>query len=125
MKSAAMLTASAVAIFLMGSGALAPAKAQFAGGGGMEQMEQFAPMLETMKRHMGKKRFARLMQTVGPMMSDMMEGQGAGGLGGYGSGSFDNFDVGRMARMVDGRMIAGMIEAFDDGGGRRARRKRR
>ena len=32
------------------------------------QMEQFAPMLEMMKQKMGKQNFARLMQTMGPMM---------------------------------------------------------
>lgn len=112
------------AILLLASAVLTPARAQF--GGGMEQMEQFAPMLEMMKKHMGKKRFARLMQTVGPMMGDMMDGQGtSGGFGGFGGRSYESFDVGRMAGMIDGRMIAGLVEAFDDGQGRRGRRTRR
>jgi hypothetical protein len=60
-----------------------PAKAQFAGGGGggQDMMTQMAPMLEMMKAKMGKRRFAAMMQTVGPMMSRMMDG-GGGGLGG-------------------------------------------
>ncbi|KRR07709.1 hypothetical protein CQ12_28100 [Bradyrhizobium jicamae] len=58
-----------------------PAKAQFAGGGGQDMMTQMAPMLEMMKAKMGKRRFAAMMQTMGPMMSRMMEG-GGGGLGG-------------------------------------------
>jgi hypothetical protein len=47
-------------------------------------MTQMAPMLEMMKAKMGKRRFAMLMQTMGPMMSRMMEGggMGAGGFGG-------------------------------------------
>ena len=61
-----------------------PAKAQFAGlggGGGEDMMTQMAPMLEMMKAKMGKRRFGMMMQTMGPMMSRMMEG-GGGGLGG-------------------------------------------
>ena len=60
-----------------------PAKAQFGGGGGggQDMMTQMAPMLEMMKAKMGKRRFAMMMQTMGPMMSRMMEG-GGGGLGG-------------------------------------------
>ena len=55
--------------------ASAPAKAQF--GMDESQMEQFAPMLEMMKQKMGKQNFARLMQTMGPMMMQM-QGQGGG-----------------------------------------------
>ena len=62
-----------------------PAKAQFAGfgggSGGQDMMTQMAPMLEMMKARMGKRRFAMMMQTMGPMMSRMMEGGGSG-LGG-------------------------------------------
>src|SRR5258708_27656604 len=62
-----------------------PAKAQFLGGGsgGEDMMTQMAPMLEMMKAKMGKRRFAMMMQTMGPMMSHMMEGGG----GGFGMGS--------------------------------------
>src|SRR5215204_6082086 len=52
-----------------------PAKAQFGGGGGGgDMMTQMAPMLEMMKAKMGKRRFATMMQTMGPMMGRMMEG---------------------------------------------------
>ena len=44
-------------------------------------MTQMAPMLEMMKAKMGKRRFAMMMQTMGPMMSRMME-NGGGGFGG-------------------------------------------
>ena len=69
-----------------------PAKAQFAGlgggSGGEDMMTQMAPMLEMMKAKMGKRRFAMMMQTMGPMMSRMME-NGGGGLGGMmGGGGF-------------------------------------
>ena len=68
-----------------------PAKAQFGGGeGGGDMMTQMAPMLEMMKAKMGKRRFGALMQTMGPMMGNMMEGGGGlGGMmggGGFGSG---------------------------------------
>ena len=73
-----------------------PAKAQFAGGGGQDMMTQMAPMLEMMKAKMGKRRFALMMQTMGPMMSRMMENggggiggmMGGGGMGGLGGGNF-------------------------------------
>ena len=67
-----------------------PAKAQFAGlgggGGGEDMMTQMAPMLEMMKARMGKRRFAMMMQTMGPMMSGMMDGSGGGMMGGMGGG---------------------------------------
>ena len=71
------------ALVLMASSIPNSARAQFGGGDdGMAQMEQFAPMLNMMKRKMGKKRFGQLMQTVGPMM----DGGGGGGFGGGGFG---------------------------------------
>jgi hypothetical protein len=63
-----------------------PARAQFGGGeGGGDMMTQMAPMLEMMKAKMGKRRFGHLMQTMGPMMSRMME-NGGGGFGGMAGG---------------------------------------
>ena len=68
-----------------------PAHAQFAGfggGGGGEEgdmMTTMAPMLEAMKKKMGKKRFTTLMQTMGPMM-EKMGGEGGFGGGGFGGG---------------------------------------
>ena len=79
------------ALLVLASVSAAPAHAQFAGlggAGGEDMMTQMAPMLEMMKAKMGKRRFAMLMQTMGPMMSRMME-NGGGGLGGMmGGGGF-------------------------------------
>jgi hypothetical protein len=70
---------------------LVPAKAQFGGSeGGGDMMTQMAPMLNMMKARMGKRRFGQMMQTMGPMMSRMMENGGggfAGMAGGFGGGS--------------------------------------
>ncbi len=96
-----------------------PASAQFAGTDEFQQMEQFAPVLELMKRRMGKKRFGQLMQTVGPMMDQMMTSQGSapGGFGAFGSphsfGGTQGFDVGRMANLIDAQTIVGLVQAFE------------
>jgi hypothetical protein len=99
--------AGPLAILAALSFAPAPAKAQFAG---MDegQMQQFAPMLEMMKQQMGKRRFAKMMQTMGPMMAQM---QGQGGMSSLGS-----MDMGQMAGMI-GSMQSLM-------GGRKGRRHR-
>lgn len=89
-----------------------PATAQVAAANDFQTMEQFAPMLEVMKKHMGKKRFGQLMQTVGPMMDEMMTGEGSAGAPGYGALGGNGFDVGRMASLVDGQSIASLVEAF-------------
>ena len=85
MKGADKVICQAAAVLLLFSIASSPAKAQFLGGsggaGGEDMMTQMAPMLEMMKAKMGKRRFAMLMQTMGPMMSRMME-NGGGGFGG-------------------------------------------
>lgn len=98
MKGADKVICQAAAVLLLFSVASTPAKAQFAGfgggAGGEDMMTQMAPMLEMMKAKMGKRRFAMLMQTMGPMMSRMMENgggglggmMGGGGLGGLGGG---------------------------------------
>ena len=86
-----------------------PAEVQFAGfgGDGGDMMTETAPMLEMMKARMGKRRFGKMMQTVGPMMSQMMEG-GGGGFGGMlgGSGGGDLMSMipqlMRMANLGDG-----------------------
>ncbi len=96
-----------------------PANAQFAGTDEFQQMEQFAPVLEMMKQRMGKKRFGKLMQTVGPMMDRMMTNQGSttgsyGAFGGgQGYGGAQGFDVGHMASMIDAQTIVGLVEAFE------------
>jgi hypothetical protein len=85
MKGADKVICQAAAVLLLASITGTPAKAQFAGFGGgagsEDMMTQMAPMLEMMKAKMGKRRFAMMMQTMGPMMSRMME-NGGGGLGG-------------------------------------------
>ena len=107
-----------------------PAKAQFGGGGGggQDMMTQMAPMLEMMKAKMGKRRFGQMMQTMGPMMSRMMEG-GGGGLGGmmggggiptgYGGGDF-MLGGGELMTMVPQLMRMANVGS---GHGRRQRRR--
>jgi|SRR5665213_1059155 len=83
MTGADKVVCQAATLLLLFTLTTAPAKAQFAGlgggGGGGDMMTQMAPMLEMMKARMGKRRFAMMMQTMGPMMSGMMEGGGGGG----------------------------------------------
>jgi hypothetical protein len=84
MRGADKVICQAAAVLLMFSISSGPAKAQFLGGGGAggeDMMTQMAPMLEMMKAKMGKRRFGMMMQTMGPMMSRMME-NGGGGIGG-------------------------------------------
>src|SRR5207302_1610407 len=85
MRISRLLGVAAAALMMVAVQA-APAKAQFAGGGD-DMMTQMAPMLNMMKAKMGKKRFGTLMQTMGPMMSKMMDGSG-GGFGGMNFGGY-------------------------------------
>ncbi|MDE2379079.1 hypothetical protein [Bradyrhizobium sp.] len=89
MRGADKVICQAAAVLLLFSITSTPAKAQFAGfgggGAGQDMMTQMAPMLEMMKAKMGKRRFAMLMQTMGPMMGQMMEN--GGGFGGMMGGS--------------------------------------
>jgi hypothetical protein len=82
MTGADKVCRAAVLLLLFGL-ASTPAKAQLAGfgdRGGGDVMTQMAPMLEMMKAKMGKRRFAAMMQTMGPMMSRMLDD--GGGIGG-------------------------------------------
>jgi hypothetical protein len=136
----AMCKAAAIAL-LLGVATAAPAKAQF--GGGEDTMTQFAPMLELMKAKMGKKRFATMMQTMGPMMSNMMEG-GGGGLGGgdfggFGGGfntsgfggDFGQFSggggdfMGALGGSGMTAMLPQMMSMINTGGGRSGRRSKK
>jgi hypothetical protein len=120
-----------------------PAKAQFGGfggggGGGGDMMTQMAPMLEMMKAKMGKRRFGTMMQTMGPMVSRMME-NGGGGFGGmlgggttyspdgYGT-SIGGGDFTGMLGSGGGRemmsMIPQLIRMANVGGGHRRHRRR-
>jgi hypothetical protein len=101
----------------------APAKAQFDEG----QMAQFAPMLEMMKQKMGKKRFGHMMQTMGPMMENMMgQGGGGGGFGGggFGGGGMGGFDMNSMQGLMNPQTMGSMIGMFGGmrHGGRSGRR---
>lgn len=93
MRGADKVICQAAAVLMLFSISSVPAKAQFAGlggAGGEDMMTQMAPMLEMMKAKMGKRRFAMLMQTVGPMMSRMME-NGGGGMGGLAGGNYSGY----------------------------------
>jgi hypothetical protein len=80
-------------------------------------MTQMAPMLEMMKAKMGKRRFGMMMQTMGPMMSQMMEGGGGfggmlggGGIpGGFGGGGAAFAPEGYGMGMGGGGDIMGML----------------
>ena len=88
MTGADKVVCQAATLLLLFTLTTGTAKAQFAGfggGGDGDMMTQMAPMLEMMKAKMGKRRFGMMMRTVGPMMSQMMQG-GGGGFGGMLSG---------------------------------------
>jgi len=108
-----------------------PAKAQFGGGaGGGDMMTQMAPMLEMMKAKVGKRRFGQMMQTMGPMMSGMME-NGGGGFGGFGGGSGfapQGYGMGMLGGSGGGdmmSMIPQLMQMGNFGGGRYGHHRRR
>jgi hypothetical protein len=111
MRGADKVICQAAAVLLLLSITSGPARAQFVGfgggAGGEDMMTQMAPMLEMMKAKMGKRRFAMLMQTMGPMMSGMMDGSG-GGFGGMGGGGFSG--------MIPGGLSGGGIPGGHGGG---------
>ena len=112
MTGADKVVCQAATLLLLFTLTSAPAKAQFAGlggggGGGGDMMTQMAPMLEMMKAKMGKRRFGMMMQTMGPMMGQMMEG-GGGDFGGMMGGGGD------IGGMLGGGGIPG---GFGGGGG--------
>ena len=86
MTRADRLACWAATLLLLFTLSTVPAKAQF-GGGGEDMMTQMAPMLNMMKAKMGKRRFGMMMQTMGPMMSRMMQNGGGGIPGGFGGGT--------------------------------------
>jgi hypothetical protein len=107
----------------------APASAQLAGFpgggvGGQDMMTQMAPMLEMVKAKMGRKRFAALMQAMGPMMSQMMQNGGFGAIGAT-PGDFDGygFSAGDVAGMMS--MIAPLMQIANVGAGGGHRRHHR
>jgi hypothetical protein len=142
MTGADKVVCQAAAFLLLFTLTSAPAKAQlagFGGGGGGDMMTQMAPMLDMMKAKMGKRRFGMMMQTMGPMMSKMMEGGGGGfggGIpGGFGGGtalSPEGFGGGDIMGMLGGNgggemmsMIPQLMRMANVGGGYGHRRHRR
>ena len=133
------IVCQAATLLLLFTLTLTPAKAQFAGfggggsGGGQDMMTQMAPMLEMMKAKMGKRRFAAMMQTMGPMMSRMMEGGGGGICGMMGGGGIPGgFGGGDVMGMLGGAgggelmsMAPQLMRMANIGGGRHGRRHRR
>jgi hypothetical protein len=142
MRGADKVICQAAAVLLLFSIASAPAKAQFlgtgGGAGGEDMMTQMAPMLEMMKAKMGKRRFAMLMQTMGPTMSRMMENSGGGfgapmgggtmPMGGGGMG-FGGGDIMGMLGGTSGgdmmAMIPQMMRLANVGGGGHRRHRHR
>ena len=130
MTCASKLICSAATLLVAFTLTAAPANAQFGGSGGtgtaggQDMMTQMAPMLEMMKAKMGKKRFAAMMQTMGPMMSQMMQSGGGFGSGGgfspdgFGMSSGGGFDVGSIMSMV-----GPMMQMANLGGGHHRRRR--
>jgi hypothetical protein len=114
MTGADKVVCQAATLLLLFALTTMPARAQFGGfggggGGGGDMMTQMAPMLEMMKAKMGKRRFGMLMQTMGPMMGQMMEGGGGlGGLGGMmGGGGFPGGFGGGSGYAPDGYGMGG------------------
>jgi hypothetical protein len=120
MKGADKVICQAATLLVLFALTSAPAKAQLgfgSGGGGEDMMTQMAPMLEMMKAKMGKRRFAMLMQTMGPMMSRMMEGGGIpGGVGGMTPGGMGG-DAPEAMGMTPGGHGGGDIMGMLGGGG--------
>jgi len=129
MKGADKVICQAAAVFFLFALTSGPAKAQFGGfgggGGGEEMMAQMAPMLEMMKAKMGKRRFAMLMQTMGPMMSRMMEGGGGMIPGGYAGGGDVMGMIGGFGGGDIMSMIGPMMRMAHFGGGGYGRRHKR
>ena len=140
MRGADKVICQAAVVLLLFSITSTPARAQFAGfsggaAGGEDMMTQMAPMLEMMKAKMGKRRFAMLMQTMGPMMSGMMEN--GGGFGGNFGGGFGGMGMnmglggGDIMGMIGGggggdmmAMIPQLMRMANVGGGGRRRHSR-
>ena len=131
MRGADKVICQAAAVFLLFAMTSVPAKAQFGGmmggGGGEDMMTQMAPMLEMMKARMGKRRFAMMMQTMGPMMSRMMENGGGGtpaGIGGGFSGDYMGMIGGAGGSELMG-MVPQLMRMATAGGGHSRRRLRK
>jgi len=126
MTGADKVVCQAATLLLLFTLTTMPARAQFGGlggGGGGDMMTQMAPMLEMMKARMGKRRFGMMMQTMGPMMGQMMEGGGLGSM--TGGGGFSG--IGMMGGAGGGdmmSMIPQLMRMANVGGGHRRHRRR-
>ena len=141
MTRADKLACWAATLLLLFTLSTVPAKAQFGGGGGGggDMMTQMAPMLNMMKAKMGKRRFGMMMQTMGPMMSRMMQngGSGFGGMlgggttyaaDGYGPGMGGGDFTSMLGSGGGGElmsMIPQVMQMVNFGGGHRHRSPRR
>jgi hypothetical protein len=144
MTRADRLACWAATLLLLFTLSTVPAKAQFGGfgggsSGGEDMMTQMAPMLNMMKAKMGKRRFGMMMQTMGPMMSRMMQNGGGGfggSLGGFGGTTYaaDGYGTsmggGGFTGMLGGggelmSMIPQVVQMANFGGGHRRRHRRR
>jgi hypothetical protein len=146
MTRADRLTYWAATLLLLFTLSTVPAKAQFVGfggggSGGEDMMTQMAPMLNMMKAKMGKRRFGMMMQTMGPMMSRMMQNGGGfggspGGFGGgttyaadgYGTSTGGGGFTGMLGSSGGGElmsMIPQLVQMANFGGGHRRRHRRR
>src|SRR5258707_8672469 len=124
MTGADKVVCQAATLLLLFTLTTGPARAQFGGfggAGGGDMMTQVAPMLEMMKAKMGKRRFGMMMQTMGPMMSQMMDGGGGGFAGMLGGGGIPGgfgggaaFAPGASGLGAGGGEVMGML----GGGGR-------
>ena len=142
MTGADKVVCQAATLLLLFTLTTGPARAQFggfSGAGGGDMMTQMAPMLEMMKAKMGKRRFGMMMQTMGPMMSQMMEGGGFGGMlggggmpggggasfapGGYGMGAGGGDFMGGGSQLMS--MIPQLMRMANFGGGHGHHRRHR
>jgi hypothetical protein len=142
--------ASVMALLLAACLIQTPAHAQFVGFGGGgdgddgDMMTTMAPVIEIVKKKIGKRRFTTVMQTVGPMMENM-GGEGGGGFsfgGGGGGGGFagsggsyypgyygpigGGFDIGSISQFATAENISGVVSLVSSvRGHRRGHRARR
>ena len=139
MTGADKVVCQAAIVLLLFTLTTAPAAAQFGGlGSGGDMMTEFAPMLDMMKAKMGKRRFGMMMQTMGPMMSRMMQNGGGRGFvadpgdeppvrrdDGFGGGDFSGLLGGSGGSDLMGMIPQLMRMANIAGGSRRNPRRHR
>jgi alanine-alpha-ketoisovalerate/valine-pyruvate aminotransferase len=95
------------ALLMLLVGVSEPANAQFSGVGD-ERMQQFAPMLQMMKKRLGKRRFGHLMQMMGPMLANMDQVTAGNMMEMFNSGQGAEI----MTNMLSSGQAASLIEAL-------------